>query len=105
MSRWLPLVFFLAVLYFAAHAAELPAACPLWDGKETVEHYAKRASLPPTKTLDLCGGVKLELVLIPAGKYIMGTDDSKDLLFGFLVLAAAVVILLAMTGWDTARGI
>ncbi len=38
---------------------------PLWDGSESVADYGKRVNLPPT--LDLGNGVKLELVLIPAG--------------------------------------
>ena len=29
--------------------------------------------LPPTETLRLSGGVELELVLVPAGRFIMGT--------------------------------
>ena len=40
---------------------------PLWDGKESVGDYAKRVGLLATQTLDLGNGVKLELVLIPAG--------------------------------------
>ena len=47
----------------------------LWDGKESIEQYAKRTNLPAKKTLDLGNGVKLELVLIPVGKFLM---DSKD---------------------------
>ncbi|HEY3320665.1 MAG TPA: hypothetical protein VGP72_09395 [Planctomycetota bacterium] len=33
---------------------------PLWDGKETIADYARRAGLEPTKTLDLGGGVTLD---------------------------------------------
>ncbi|HYF50612.1 MAG TPA: formylglycine-generating enzyme family protein [Planctomycetota bacterium] len=50
-------------------------AYPLWDGQESVADYAKRVSLPPTQTLDLGNGVKMELVLIPPGKFIMGTPE------------------------------
>jgi hypothetical protein len=35
---------------------------PLWDGKELVAAYAKRAGLEPETTLDLGGGVKMEFI-------------------------------------------
>jgi len=63
-----------ALAALAARAAE-PQPFPLWDGAETIEQYARRANLPPTQTLDLGNGVKLELVLIPAGKFTMGTPE------------------------------
>jgi len=70
----------LAALFFLAVAGSLSAgegpassAYPLWDGHESVAEYAKKVNLPPTKTLDLGNGVNIELVLIPAGKFIMGT--------------------------------
>lgn len=58
-SLSIAMVLFNAPLVFGADAP-----LPLWD----VAEYAVRVNLPPTKTLDLGGGVKLELVLIPAGK-------------------------------------
>ena len=66
--------FLLLLLFITSLAASEPIpAYPLWDNHESVADYAKRVNLPPTKTLDLGNGVKLELVLIPAGKFIMGT--------------------------------
>ncbi|MEA3210389.1 MAG: hypothetical protein QOE70_3446 [Chthoniobacter sp.] len=57
------------------HAGD--ASFPLWDGKETVTEYAKRARLEPTLTLDLGGGVKWEGMLIPAGTFVMGSAPSE----------------------------
>ena len=100
--RLLPAILLLAL---AAHAGELPAppSYPLWNGQETIEEYAKRAGLEPTKTLDLGNGVKLEMVLIPASKFTMGTPEPEPeelpivgrtiLLLGGGLLAALVLIL------------
>ncbi|MCY3021958.1 MAG: formylglycine-generating enzyme family protein [Planctomycetota bacterium] len=66
----------LACLAASAFAVEMAAPTwPLWDGHESIEQYAKRTNLPPTKTLDLGNGVNLEVVLIPAGKFVMGAPD------------------------------
>ncbi len=64
------------VLPFCVTAAD-PAKYPLWDGKESVAEYAKRAKLEPTLTLDLGGGVKWEGVLIPAGSFMMGSPAGE----------------------------
>ncbi|MGD0092778.1 MAG: hypothetical protein ABSE73_22935, partial [Planctomycetota bacterium] len=61
----------------AYSAEEHTPSWPLWDGHETVEQYSRRVSLAPTLTLQLGNGVALELVLIPAGKFIMGTPEPK----------------------------
>ncbi len=68
-------LFVLTVLttHARSFAAEPSTPYPLWDTHELIADYAKRVNLPPTKTLDLGNGVKLDLVLVPAGKFIMGT--------------------------------
>ena len=72
--RLFPLLLLL-LLAGSLAASESAPAYPLWDGVESVADYAKRVDLPPTKTLELGDNFKMELVLIPAGKFIMGTPD------------------------------
>ncbi|QJE98986.1 SUMF1/EgtB/PvdO family nonheme iron enzyme [Luteolibacter luteus] len=45
---------------------------PLWDGTESVVDYAHRTNLAPVTTIDL-QGTPLEMVLVPAGSYLMGS--------------------------------
>jgi formylglycine-generating enzyme required for sulfatase activity len=70
---------FAAILLLAIlpslQGAEPAPPYPLWDGHETVADYARKVSLPTMKTLELGGGVKMEMVLIPAGKFIMGSPE------------------------------
>jgi formylglycine-generating enzyme required for sulfatase activity len=97
------------VLAGLAAGAEGPApgapAYPHWDGAEPIEQYAKRANLPSTKTLELGDGVRLELVLIPAGTFKMGTPEPppvdeegfrSKILTGQVVLAVGGGVLLVL---------
>ena len=96
---------FVLALAGSLPASELAPVYSLWDGHESVADYAKRVNLPPTKTLDLGNGVKMEFVLIPAGKFLMGTPEPapvdeegfhKKIVTGQALLAASAVALLAM---------
>jgi formylglycine-generating enzyme required for sulfatase activity len=92
--RWLAFLFCLA-LSSAVNASE---PYPLWDGHESVADYAKKVNLPPTRTLDLGDGVKMELVLIPAGKFMMGTPKPEKPIVGQTMagLSAIVAFLIAV---------
>jgi formylglycine-generating enzyme required for sulfatase activity len=70
---------------------------PLWDGHESVADYAKKVNLPPTKTLDLGNGVKMDLVLIPAGKFIMGTPDYERPIVGKLMAGISSGLILVIS--------
>jgi formylglycine-generating enzyme required for sulfatase activity len=64
---------------FAEEPSSKKPAYPQWDGKESITDYAKRAGLEPAQTLDLGSGVKLQVVLIPPGKFVMGNPpEPKD---------------------------
>jgi formylglycine-generating enzyme required for sulfatase activity len=95
--RLIALTFF-AMAALSALSAEPAQPYPLWDGHETIAEYAKKTGLEPTKTLDLGDGVKLELVLIPAGKFIMGTPEPEPVgEEGFITQIAVGVAALALS--------
>lgn len=58
-------------------AAPAQPAPRLWDGRESIERYARCVDLPPQKVLKLEGGLSLEMVLIPAGQFVMGTPSPE----------------------------
>ena len=111
--RLLSLFFF--VLAGSLSASELPTpAYPLWDGHEAIADYAKRVNLSPTKTLDLGNNVKLDLVLIPAGKFIMGTPEptpvdevefQNKIITGQALLAVFAGALLVMLAFVVIRAV
>jgi len=105
--RWLPRLQFslrtliiFVLLCGSGFSAEPDAKVwPLWDGQETLADYAQRVNLPPTKTLDLGNGVKLELVLIPAGEFVMGTPEPEPVdEDGFRRKILTAQVLLATSG-------
>ena len=75
--RAAPLLLLALAVCAAAPAAPAESPYPLWDNNEPVAAYARRVGLEPTKTLDLGNGVKMDFVLIPAGKFLMGTPKPE----------------------------
>jgi hypothetical protein len=70
----MPRLFLLLLLAAAVGCAAEPRArpWPFWDGEESLQDYGRRVGLPPAKILVVGNGVKLDLVLIPAGEFLMG---------------------------------
>ena len=96
----------ISTILLAAHAginaAEQPAVapianqppCPQWNGQESIANYAKKVNLPPVRNIDLGNGVNIETVLIPAGKFTMGTPEHEKPIVGQTILGISGGILL-----------
>jgi hypothetical protein len=89
---------------------------PLWDGSQSVESYAQSVGVKPTRKLDLGELLMLDLVLVPAGRYLMGTPEAgkpdeaalqSHVRRGQAALLAgatlALTCLLVLAGWSIAR--
>ncbi len=56
----------------------LGQTAPLWDGRESVTDYAKRAGIKDVQIeVKLDAKVTMKLALIPAGEFAMGSPDSE----------------------------
>ena len=105
MSTFVSRFIAVSMLMLVASACAAERAYPLWNGSESVAKYAERVNLPPSKSLELGGGIIMELVLIPSGKYIMGTAEPeavdeavfrKKIVVGQVLLAVNAAALLVM---------
>jgi hypothetical protein len=76
------------------------------SGCGSPEKYARRVGKQEAQTLDLGNGVSLEFILIPAGKFIMGTPEPESPWIGGTILGIAgliVVVLLTRLLWRAFR--
>jgi formylglycine-generating enzyme required for sulfatase activity len=80
---------------------------PLWDGKESIASYAARVNLSPTRTLEIGSGEKIEMVLVPAGEFTMGTPApipidkarcQRQVLAGWVLMLISAGLLIFLLG-------
>ncbi len=80
---------------------------PPLDENESVVKYSERVGVPSTKTIELGNGIKIYLVLIPPGKFMMGTVDPKEPsrtdVFGKVITGCGIVCILAIGVWYAIR--
>ena len=67
--------------------------------------YAPRVGKQEAQTLDLGNGISLEVVLIPAGKFIMGTPEPESPWIGGTVLGIAGLVVLILAAQVLIRAV
>ena len=109
----LPFSLILLMIAAAGSAREIDHF-PYWDGAESITDYAARTHLSPTQTQNLGNGAKLDLVLIPAGKFVMGTPDplpvnekafEDQITIGKALFEASAGVLLALLLFSLIRAV
>jgi len=80
---------------FGASLAAQPTY-PEWDGKESISDYAGRTGLAKSMTLDLGNGESMNLALVPAGRYVMGTTVAWPERVCFLLVFGSAIGLTIM---------
>src|ERR1043165_427584 len=90
---------FSLVLVATLSASEPIDVYPLWDGSESVASYAKRVNLPAAKSIHLGGGITLDLTLIPAGRFTMGTPVKISVMSAVILLCSGASAILRLVAW------
>ena len=95
------------LLVLGASAEDTKRPWPLWDHSESVESYAGRCGLLPSRTLRLPDGAEMHLMLIPPGKYVMGTPQPvrpdldplrTELTQAMAILGGGILVLTVVIG-------
>lgn len=91
----------------AAEAAPPAPSWPMWEPGESIEAYAKRAGLEPAQSFDLGNGETLEVVLLPAGSYRMGTPPPEEppdrWYYGWAIMFLGLIFLVSFVTLVIAR--